>query len=282
MPTTTRPTSLKSADARAKPTRPRRSAVREFAVNTGVYAAEYGRAAGGVINSVTKSGTNQIHGEAYFYDRESKWNAFNDQTTITTLNPATGAAVTTPFKPEDMRKIYGFTVGGPIIKDKLFFIYTYDQHSRIFPHAGVPTNPAATGTGFNATPDQALPGASACNLATGYLVECSSRRQSTGRPGLHARCSPADSPGYAAAAQQYTAGIMALNTDLGIHPARRLPGDQHAEAGLADQLQGARQPPLPPPALGLSRRRADQRHRRLRARTQPAPTSSSWTTASPS
>ena len=54
------------------------SAVREFAVNTGVYSAEYGRAAGGVVTSVTKSGTNQLHGQAYFYDRESNWNAFND------------------------------------------------------------------------------------------------------------------------------------------------------------------------------------------------------------
>ena len=43
------------------------SAVREFAVNTGVYGSEYGRAAGAVINSVTVSGTNQFHGEVYFY-----------------------------------------------------------------------------------------------------------------------------------------------------------------------------------------------------------------------
>src|SRR6202042_586064 len=50
------------------------NAVREFAVNTGVYSAEYGRAAGGVITSVTRSGTNAIHGEAYFFDRESNWN----------------------------------------------------------------------------------------------------------------------------------------------------------------------------------------------------------------
>ena len=66
------------------------SAVREFQVNTGVYPAEFGRAAGGVINSVTKSGTNNLHGELYFYDRESNWNAYNDQTTITTLNPVDG------------------------------------------------------------------------------------------------------------------------------------------------------------------------------------------------
>ncbi|MGA3101488.1 MAG: TonB-dependent receptor, partial [Terracidiphilus sp.] len=61
------------------------SAVREFAVNTGVYSAEYGRAAGGVVTSVTKSGTNQLHGQAYFYDKESNWNAFNDYAFVTTF-----------------------------------------------------------------------------------------------------------------------------------------------------------------------------------------------------
>src|SRR6202789_1903830 len=65
------------------------SAVREFAVNTGVYSAEYGRAAGGVITSVTKSGTNQIHGQAYFYDRESKWAAYNDYAEESVLNAKT-------------------------------------------------------------------------------------------------------------------------------------------------------------------------------------------------
>ena len=37
------------------------------------------------------------------------------------------------IKPKDLRKIYGFTAGGPLIKDKLFWIYTYDQHSHVFP-----------------------------------------------------------------------------------------------------------------------------------------------------
>ncbi len=86
------------------------NAVREFAVNTGVYSAEYGRAAGGVITSVTKSGTNHISGQAYFYDRQSNWNAFNDYTTVTSL--VNGANVTSHIKPEDLRKIYGFTAGG--------------------------------------------------------------------------------------------------------------------------------------------------------------------------
>src|SRR5271154_303285 len=141
------------------------SAVREFQVNSGVYPAEFGRAAGGVINSVTKSGTNQFHGEAYFYDRESNWAAYQAQTTVTTLNPATNTYATTPIKPEDLRKIYGFTLGGPIIKDKLFFIYTFDQHAHIFPMLGAPANPSQ----FYAQPDAVLPTNTPCNTSTGYL-----------------------------------------------------------------------------------------------------------------
>lgn len=52
------------------------AAIREFTVNSGAYSAEYGRAVGGVINSVTKSGTNNLHGELYFYNRDSSRSAF--------------------------------------------------------------------------------------------------------------------------------------------------------------------------------------------------------------
>jgi hypothetical protein len=134
------------------------SAVREFAVNTGVYSAEFGRAAGGVITSVTKSGTNQLHGQAYFWDRESNWNAFSDYTNVTSL--VNGANVTSHIKPEDLRKIYGFTVGGALIKDKLFWIYTYDQHSHVFPVVGVPTSPA----NFYTLPATTLPAGAVCTL----------------------------------------------------------------------------------------------------------------------
>jgi len=140
------------------------SAVREFAVNTGVYSAEYGRAAGGVVTSVTKSGTNQIHGQAYFYDRESNWNAFNDYAFVTTL--VNGANVKSHIKPEDLRKIYGFTAGGPLIKDKVFWIYTYDQHTHVFPVLGVPYTPSQ----FYTLPQTALSSGETCNTTTGALA----------------------------------------------------------------------------------------------------------------
>jgi Carboxypeptidase regulatory-like domain/TonB-dependent Receptor Plug Domain len=191
-------------------------AVREFAVNTGVYAAEYGRAAGGVVTSVTKSGTNQIHGVAYFFDRESNWNAFNDFTTLTKANYTSGDPIptsftTSPFKPEDLRKIYGFTVGGPLIKDKLFWIYTYDQHTHINPGVGVPSVSNTT-TGFYATPNATTTGT--CNTTTGYLSGDTNATDESActlaaREGLSS---------YAAGASAYSAGIASLLPDLGLVP----------------------------------------------------------------
>src|SRR3984885_824618 len=183
------------------------SAVREFAVNSGVYSAEYGRAAGGVVTSVTKSGTNQLHGQAYFWDRESNWNAYNDFSKISVLNPSTNAYVATPIKPEDLRKIYGFTVGGHLIKDRLFLIYTYDQHSRINPIVGVPVSPSS----FYTLPAAALAPGEVCD-ANGYL---------TGGPTVDEyACTLAARPGvsYAQGAALYSAGIAALNTDIGTTP----------------------------------------------------------------
>jgi hypothetical protein len=191
-------------------------AVREFAVNSGVYAAEYGRAAGGVITSVTKSGGNQFHGVGYFFDRESNWNAFNDYTTLTKANYTSGNPIptsftTSPFKPEDMRKIYGFTVGGPIIKDRLFWIYTYDQHSHINPGVGVPSLSNTT-TGFYATPNPTTTGS--CNVTTGYLSGDTNTFDESA-------CTLAAREGlasYAAGAAAYTAGIASFLPDLGIVP----------------------------------------------------------------
>jgi hypothetical protein len=184
------------------------SAVREFAVNTGVYSAEYGRAAGGVITSVTRSGTNNLHGQAYFYDRESNWNAYNDYTTVSVLNTATNAYVTTHIKPEDIRKIYGFTVGGALKKDKLFWIYTYDQHSHVFPAVSGPNN----ATAFYTLP--AATTAGTCNLTTGALTGDSNALDADACT-LAARQGLAS---YSAGATTYDTWINNMNSDLGSVP----------------------------------------------------------------
>src|SRR3974390_1064850 len=84
--------------------------VQEFSVLTNNFGAEYGRASGGVVNLVTKSGTNSYHGSAYEYNRVSALSANTEQ------NNATD----TP-KGVFTRNDFGFALGGPIKKDKLFF-----------------------------------------------------------------------------------------------------------------------------------------------------------------
>src|SRR5262249_21693922 len=108
------------------------AAVREFQVNNTNFSAEYGRAAGGVINTVTKSGTNEFRGQIFFFDRDNRWGARNPSALLPT---ATGL---TAVKPKDARYQFGGAVGGPIIKDKLFFFFNYDQQKRNFPGVATP------------------------------------------------------------------------------------------------------------------------------------------------
>src|SRR5262249_35057921 len=103
----------------------------EFQVNTSSYSAEYGRSAGGVVNAVTKSGTNEFHGSGFYYQRNNKWGARNPRSFKTEL--INGVFTPTAFKPKDVRHQFGGTIGGPIVKDKAFFFFSYDQQKRNFP-----------------------------------------------------------------------------------------------------------------------------------------------------
>jgi hypothetical protein len=87
-------------------------AIAEYRVNSALYDVEYGTQAGGQINVVTKSGTNDFHGTAFGYLRNSVFDArnFNDPVTIP------------PFRLGQ----YGTTIGGPIVKDKTFFFVSYE------------------------------------------------------------------------------------------------------------------------------------------------------------
>lgn len=107
------------------------ASIREFQVNTSNFSAEYGRSAGGVTNAVTKSGTNEFHGTGFLYDRDNKWGARNPRSTITQL--VGGVATPVAYKAVDVRYQFGGAVGGPIVKNKAFFFFSYDQQKRNFP-----------------------------------------------------------------------------------------------------------------------------------------------------
>ncbi len=87
-------------------------AIDQFSVLTASYTAEYGRTSGAVINAITKSGTNQLHGTAYFFDRDSIFDARNyfDGPTIP------------PFR----RIQFGAAAGAPIVKDRTFIFADYE------------------------------------------------------------------------------------------------------------------------------------------------------------
>jgi hypothetical protein len=115
------------------------SAIREFQVNTSNYSAEYGRSAGGVVNAVTKSGTNEFHGDVFYFNRNNRNGARNPRAFQSIL--VNGVATTLPAKPIDLRQQWGASVGGPIVKDKLFFFFSYDQQKRNFPGLSVFDSP---------------------------------------------------------------------------------------------------------------------------------------------
>jgi hypothetical protein len=108
------------------------AAVREFQVNTSNYSAQYGRAAGAVVNTVTRSGRNRVHGSLFYFIRDNTLGATNPYTVVPVHQPD-GQWTTEKFKPLDRRQQFGASIGGPIIKDKLFYFANFDIQRRDFP-----------------------------------------------------------------------------------------------------------------------------------------------------
>ena len=91
-------------------------AVQEFQVVTNSFAPEFGRSAGGVVNVVTKGGTNQLQGNVFGFLRDKRFQA---------RNPFAPVA-----KPPFNRKQFGFTLGGPFDKNRTFFFVAFEQRRR--------------------------------------------------------------------------------------------------------------------------------------------------------
>jgi carboxypeptidase family protein/TonB-dependent receptor-like protein len=114
-------------------------AIKEFQVSASNYSAEFGQAAGGVVNAVTKSGTNGIHGDLFYYLRYPSLNA---------LDPiAKSRGIFTQV--DHQRQQFGGSVGGPIVKNKFFYFFNYDGSRRVFPI--VYTGPSVGGVAALAT-----------------------------------------------------------------------------------------------------------------------------------
>ena len=123
-------------------------AVREFRVSGQNYSALYGHAAGGVISTVSRGGSNQLHGSAFYLIRSSALGATNPFSIANTY--VNGVVSSQAVKPHDLRQQFGGSIGGAAVRDKLFFFYVYDQQRRDFPAISSPQDPNF----FSLTPNQ--------------------------------------------------------------------------------------------------------------------------------
>jgi len=101
---------------------PSPDAISEFKVITSNFSAEFGRVGGGIVNAALRSGTNEYHGTAYEFLRNTDLNA---------IGYIFGARPATFQKPTLHRNQFGVTIGGPIIKDKLFFFGDYEGYRQL-------------------------------------------------------------------------------------------------------------------------------------------------------
>ncbi len=103
--------------------------VQEFQVNQNGFSAEFGRAGGAVINVVTKSGTNDFHGGLFEYFRDE---ALNSNTPVLTARGRN--------RPSSQINQFGGRFGGPIVKNRAFFFFTYDGQRSDIPNVLDPPN----------------------------------------------------------------------------------------------------------------------------------------------
>jgi hypothetical protein len=112
-------------------------AIDEFGAQT-QSAAEGGRNAGGIVNIVLKSGSNQLHGSLYYFNRNT---AYGDATPF--FNPSLLASEGLPHnKPPLRNENYGFSVGGPVIKDKTFWFISFEKQKYTIGLSGLNTEPS--------------------------------------------------------------------------------------------------------------------------------------------
>jgi hypothetical protein len=172
-------------------------AIEEFQVSVSPYSAVYGGGAG-FVNAVTRSGSNAFHGSAFYYNRNSATGA-NDA-----LDKANGFP-----KPEDALQQFGAGVGGPILRNRLWFFVDYEQQLRNDPipviNSALETTPANLATFLSA--NFGIPAGTTLPPPNGPLPV----------PGSDTVPNPSN-PVYL---QQVSNTVNALNSNLGLKPRKR-------------------------------------------------------------
>ncbi len=146
---------------RTRTTNIAQDAVQEFQVVTSNFLAEYGRASGGVINTVTRSGSNDYRGTFYWFFRNQSLNA-----TDITANR---------INPSERRNQTGTSIGGPIKKDKVFFFFNGEMQRRFAPLVSSNIITALSGAGpfdasYNLKPGACTASVAQCNAARDFVV----------------------------------------------------------------------------------------------------------------
>ncbi len=128
------------------------NAVEEFQVGQGAYLAEFGRATGGSVNMVLRSGANLLHADGFYYYRDQDFGARDLLATL---------------KPPERRQQLGGSISGPVRSNKLFYFVNYDQQIRNFPLVIEDlTNALQSGKPANPTPAQLA----AFNAGAAYVM----------------------------------------------------------------------------------------------------------------
>jgi hypothetical protein len=151
--------------------------IKEFQAETSNYSVEFGQAAGGQVNAITRSGTNAIHGDLFYYLRYPDLNALDPYNKYQGLHGGNPFLLTQPIHQQQQ---FGGSVGGPIIKDRLFYFFTYDGFRRVGRVLYANTNTLSltpqtdsNGSGTIITPTQcpATITATQCTSAITFLID---------------------------------------------------------------------------------------------------------------
>ncbi|HEV2322622.1 MAG TPA: TonB-dependent receptor [Terracidiphilus sp.] len=107
--------------------------IKEFQAETSNYSVEFGQAAGGQVNAITRSGANDLHGDLFYFLRYPDLNALDPLTKYNALynqpNPVIKSFLLT--QPTHQQQQFGGSAGGPIRKDRLFYFFTYDGFRKV-------------------------------------------------------------------------------------------------------------------------------------------------------